>query len=310
LVIHPEAHAAGELRWFIAERQLGRRCHSFYQLAITGTIFVARAAIQRLSIKRASVLICISGVFRDHLVRDYRFPHKATVVIPNPVRLERFNQPRTEIGSPPIVLVLGRISLRKGIDQVVALSHLLRERGTVVQLRIVGSKSLWSDYRPLLRDIDPTNTTYVGQVAADAVPSELCKADILIQASKYEPFALTVGEALAAGVPVIATNEVGAVAGATGPWLVETAVGDVEGLADAVETMVERLRNEPEHVRRSAREHAERTFSPKHVCQLISDRLEQLVDQNHVGTNSPPLNQAYVRPVEIPHPSHPLQRSR
>jgi len=45
---------------------------------------------------------------------------------------------------------------------------------------------------------------------------ELKRSDMLILASKSEPFGLTVAEALAAGVPVIATSEVGATEGALG----------------------------------------------------------------------------------------------
>jgi len=283
LVIHPETHVAGELRWFIAERKLGRRCQRWYQLVVVGVVFVLRAAVQRVSIQRATLVICISSVFRDHLVKDYRFRRNATEVIPNPVRLARFGDYRASIGSPPTILVLGRIALRKGIDQVIELSHVLRARGVDVQIRIVGSGSLWSDYRPLLRDIDPTNTTYVGSVPVDMIPSELCDADILIQASKYEPFGLTVAEALAAGMPVIATPEVGAIEGASRLSAIIAPVSDPEALADAVETMLERLRADAPGVRQAARADAERLFSPDVVCQRISDALEGLVASSQAG---------------------------
>jgi glycosyltransferase involved in cell wall biosynthesis len=277
LVIHPETHIAGELRWLFAERHLGWRCQPWYRTASVAAVFVVRAAVQRVAIRQASLLICISGVFRDHLVRDYGFPRDATLIVPNPVALERFDEMRERLGEPPTILIVGRIALRKGVDQIVALSHVLKRRGVEVRMRIVGGHSLWSDYRPLLRDLEPANTTYVGPMASDDIPKELRSSDMLIQASKYEPFGLTVAEALAAGVPVVATCEVGAIEGTSGVSTIETLVGDPEVLADAVETMLERLHADARGVRQAARADAERLFSPDVVCQRISETLEGLV---------------------------------
>ena len=43
----------------------------------------------------------------------------------NPVRLERFEPRRGPAGDPPTVLVLGRIAVRKGVDDVVAVAEKL-----------------------------------------------------------------------------------------------------------------------------------------------------------------------------------------
>jgi hypothetical protein len=68
----------------------------------------------------------------------------------------------------------------------------------------------------------------------------------------------------------------GAVAGSFGVWHIETAVGDLEGLVEAVETMLARLRADPRGVHRGGREHAEQTFSSERVCELISGSLERI----------------------------------
>jgi len=283
LVIHPETHMAGELRWLLAERSLGRRCEPWYRSLLVCSVFALRTFVQRTTIHQASLLICISGVFRDHLINDYRFPRGATLVVPNPVDIERFGEIKNGIGQPPTAVVIGRIAVRKGVEQIVALSHLLKERGLNVRLRIVGAHSQWSDYRPLLEDLEPTNTTYVGHLGSAEIPVELSRNDILIQASKYEPFGLTVAEALAAGTPVIATTEVGAIEGVSSSSVVATPVSDPEALADAAETMLERLRADGEGVRRTARADAQRLFSADVVCQRISEALEDLVASRRDG---------------------------
>jgi glycosyltransferase involved in cell wall biosynthesis len=286
LVIHPECHSAGELRWLLAERHLGRRCQTWYQRALSVAVVAVRALVQRVTIHQASLVICISRVFREHLVNDYRFPPSATLVVPNPVRLTRFGEIKASLGQPPTAVIIGRISARKGVEQIVALSHLLKQREVELCLRVVGGHSLWSDYRPLLRDLEPTNTIYAGQLAADDIPLELRRSDMLIQASKYEPFGLTVAEALAAGVPVVATPEVGAIEGVSGGSVVETPVGDPGALAGAVETMLDRLHRDADGVRRGARADARRLFSPEVVCQLISNALEGLVASDQRGNRT------------------------
>jgi glycosyltransferase involved in cell wall biosynthesis len=101
---------------------------------------------------------------------------------------------------------------------------------------------------------------------------------VLLQASKYEPFALTVAEALAAGLPVVATSEVGAIEHVDGSVAAEIEPGDVRGLAAAIVTMVERLRANPVETRSAARAEAERLFAPEVVCEEIAGLLKRLVE--------------------------------
>jgi glycosyltransferase involved in cell wall biosynthesis len=276
LVIHPETHVAGELRFLISERRLAWRSQARTVYPVAVAIMAARAVIQRARIRRAGLLICVSSVFRDHMVRDYGFPVAHTVVVPNPVRIERFAVSERPPGRPATVLVLGRIAVRKGIDDVVAVARRLPAHD--VRVRVVGSPSLWSDYTGLLAELPPESAEYAGAVPASEVPGELARCDVLLQASKYEPFALTVAEALASGVPVIATSEVGAIEDVDRAVAAEVAPGDAEGIAQAIEATIARLRDEPARMHSLARAEAERRFAPAVVCEQISAALEGLLE--------------------------------
>jgi glycosyltransferase involved in cell wall biosynthesis len=279
LVAHPETHSAGELRSLIVERRLSLRCQPAYTLLIGALVLSVRTLVQRRRIRSADLLVCISSVFRDHMIRDYHFPLERTVVVPNPVRLERFDGLARPRDRPPTVLVLGRIAARKGIDDVVAIARLLLERGVDAHFRIVGGTSLWSNYLKLLDDLPEQSSEYVGRVPASRVPVELAGSDVLLQASKYEPFALTVGEALAAGVPVVATTEVGAIEGVDGSVAHVSAPGDVEALAAGITTTLQRMRTEEERISAKARAEAQRLFAPEVVCLQISDALQRLAQR-------------------------------
>src|SRR5262249_28977679 len=117
-----------------------------------------------------------------------------------------------------------------------------------------------------------------GEVPASDVPAELSRSDILLQASRYEPFGLTVAEALAAGVPVVATSQVGAIENVDRSVVAEVQPGDVGGMALALTTMLDRVRTNPTEIRATARAEAERLFAPDVVCEEISTALERLVD--------------------------------
>ncbi len=164
------------------------------------------------------------------------------------------------------MLVLGRIAVRKGVEDVIAVAQLLRERGVRARVRVVGGPSLWSDYTKLLDELPSENAEYAGRVPPSEIPAELARCDVLLQASKYEPFALTVAEALAAGVPVVATSAVGAIEGVDRSVVTALEPGDVEGMASAITAMLERQRTEREQIRASARAEAARLFAPEVVC--------------------------------------------
>jgi len=279
LVIHPETHSAGELRSLIAERGLSARCEPRGRVVAVAAIMLARSLFQFIRIRRARLLVCISGVFRDEMVRDYRFPVGHTIVVPNPVRVERFASEPKPIGDPPTVLVLGRIVVRKGVESVVAVAKLLRDRGVTVRIRVVGGPSLWSDYTKLLEELPPETAEYAGSLPGSEIPAELASADLLLQASRYEPFALTVAEALASGVPVVATRAVGAIERVDRSVVAEVPPGDAQAMATAIVEMLERVRADPLGMRSKASSEAERLFASDIVCEQISSALERLVEE-------------------------------
>jgi glycosyltransferase involved in cell wall biosynthesis len=286
-VIRPDTHIAGELRWLIRERQLAFRCQPHYIFFVVAAIMSFRTLVQRIKIQRASLLICISRVFRDHMVHDYGFPLEKTFVTTNPLRLDRFTNSDRPLSDPPIVLVPTRISLRKGIEDVVTLAHTLLDRGVVVRIRIVGGPSIWSDYTKLLDDLPSENAEYGGTIPYSDMPAELERSDIVLLASKYEPCGMSVLEALADGVPVVATSEVGAIEDVDRLVAAEVQPGDVAGMATAITTMLGRLKERPTETRSLARAEADRLFAPEVVCEQISDALEKLVADARAATLRP-----------------------
>ena len=106
---------------------------------------------------------------------------------------------------PLNLLFLGQVNLRKGTLELI--SAMRRLKGVPVRLLIVGS------FEPDLRNYLglPTNVEWLGPVSRSAVEEHYRRADLFILPTHSDGFAITQLEALAQGLPVIASRHCGAV---------------------------------------------------------------------------------------------------
>jgi glycosyltransferase involved in cell wall biosynthesis len=276
LVVRPDNHQAGELKWLLRERRLALRCQPLHTFLLVASVMALRSLVQAVRIRNVDLLVCISAVFRDHVAHDYRFPLERTVVIANPVRLERFTPSRRDLAAPPLILVPARISARKGLQDVVELARALPRAGVHARLRVVGGPSTWSDYTCLLDQLPTENAEYGGPIPPKSMPDELARADIVLLASKYEPFGLSIAEALASGVPVVGTSEVGALEFVDPAVAVTVEPGDVAGMVRAIELLLARVGAAPAETRALARAEAERHFAREVVCTQLAAALQRV----------------------------------
>jgi glycosyltransferase involved in cell wall biosynthesis len=278
IVVHPETHAAGELRWLVRERDLAWQGGSRAAWGAAATMLATRAVVQRRDARAVDALIAPSRIFAEHLRRDYGLRPEALHVVPNCIDLTQFSASGTAGGraGPVRILFVSRMAVRKGVDLVVALSHRLADLEGKVELEAIGNHALWSDYRPLLGDLH----SGIGRYRPHVPPAELARllreADLLVQPSRFEPFALTVAEALASGMPVVASDEVGACEDVEAGCCSTFPDGDLDAFEAAVRHAVARARGDrADAVASLARSEAERLFSPGGVAERLHGVLER-----------------------------------
>jgi glycosyltransferase involved in cell wall biosynthesis len=270
VVLHPEVHAAGELRWLRRERGLSARTHSRrLQNAAVEAMMMARAYGQRRDVLRAERVIAPSRRFAALLAEDYQVPIERLHVVPNVIDLERFFPTPSQAGSRLRLLFVSRIAVRKGVELVVELSRRLTDLAGEVELDIIGDRSLWSDYRHLLAGLDGRIAHYDGPLHGPQVADAMRQADVFLCPSHYEPFGLTLGEALASGLPVVASDSVGAAEDVTGRSVEQFRAGDIDEFERAVRRMLHLVSAEPDGMQREARAEAERLFSPGRVADAM-----------------------------------------
>jgi glycosyltransferase involved in cell wall biosynthesis len=278
IVLHPEVHAAGELAWHRREDALAARGESLQKRIAARTVLRGRQLRQRRDIRLARRVIAPSRAFGSHLAADYGVPLDRISVVPNPIDLERFAPAlagRPNGHMPLRVLFVSRLSVRKGLELVTALSWRLVDLERVVRIEIIGNHTLWSDYRALIDDLHPDIASYLGPLDNAELPEVYAGADLVIQPSHYEPFALTVGEALATGTPVVVSSEVGAAESVDRGCCEVFPAGDLNAFEAAVRAMLERIRRgEKPGIARLARAEAQRLFSIDRVTEQVVGALE------------------------------------
>jgi D-inositol-3-phosphate glycosyltransferase len=233
-------------------------------------------------------VICASEGEREMISALYGVPSQRITVVPCGVDTEVFRpldreSTRRDLGLPPkerVVLFVGRIEPLKGIDLLLrAVSHLDgRFRVLVIggDSQDVARKSELSALAAELRIAG--KVTFLDAVPHEALPLYYNAADVCVVPSYYESFGLVAVEAMACGVPVIASRVGGLKEtvqdGKTGylvPWLCP------EPFAERLDLL---LTNEPlrQSLGREARPAAER-YHWSEVAARVEDVYHDIVSQ-------------------------------
>jgi glycosyltransferase involved in cell wall biosynthesis len=195
------------------------------------------ALAERVQARRASLLTGASQDLVDRArelgvdgaeLADVAAPSRATPA--TPAKPGTLVTPATPV--TPTVLTVSRIAPQKRLDVLVDAATLLSRRLPGVSWLVAG------DGDPHLlatlerrRDERNAPVTFLG--ARDDVPALLAAADVFALPSAWEARALVVQEAMAAGVPIVATA-VGGLPDLLGGSGVLVPAGDAAALADAV----------------------------------------------------------------------------
>jgi len=166
------------------------------------------AMLERRNLRRAAQLICVSESLGRHMA-DQGFHRDRITVVPNGVPMPTQRPLRSK---PKGIWHLGSVALmrpRKGIEVLLDAIAILRDRGLPVRLRLVGAFES-NEYESSLKQqverlkIDEA-VDWVGFTRD--VPAELAKMDLFVLPSLFgEGLPMVVLEAMAAGLPVVATQ--------------------------------------------------------------------------------------------------------
>jgi glycosyltransferase involved in cell wall biosynthesis len=229
------------------------------------------ALLQGAVVRRASCIHATSEQEHDE-IRDFGLKNPIAI-IPNGIdipKLDSGSRAANELGR--IVLSLGRIHPKKGLDRLVRAWAQVESAHPEWRLRIVGPDELdhASELARLAVELKTHRVSIEGSLAGNAKIKAYRDADLFVLASLNENFAITVAEALAVGTPVIATRGApwhGLAVEGCGWWIDH----GVEPLAAALAEAMTMRREALQAMGKKGRVWMERDFSWDHVAR---DMLE------------------------------------
>lgn len=163
-------------------------------------------------LSRTKRIVCPSARLAEEIVSYCKVDREKIDVIPFGVDVERFHadnrarlevRSRLRIGEEPILIFVGGDFPRKGLDVAIRSLQLL----SGVHLIVVGGPRVPHVYAKLAKNLGVTSRIH--PVLTSNVEQYYAASDVFILPSFYDPFAHSALEAMASGVPVVVSTNVG-----------------------------------------------------------------------------------------------------
>ena len=195
-----------------------------------------RQRVIRSVLARADAVLVLSSGWKQWLAGVA--PQARVEVFPNPVVVPR-TPPPDDARDGRMVLSLGRLGATKGSYDLLRAVAALRGRQVAVRLRLAGDGEIEAVRRRARELGVQDEVTVLGWLDHDAKARELAQASVYALPSYHEAQPMSVLEAMAAGLPVVATPVGGtpdAVSDGVEGYLVQP--GDVDALARRLEVLL------------------------------------------------------------------------
>jgi glycosyltransferase involved in cell wall biosynthesis len=189
-------------------------------------------------LRHADAVVALSEIEAAILRDRYGVTETRLSVIPNGLELERYAGGAVAAGPAVNILAVGQMIPLKGHLRLIEAFADVRRRHPNVVLTIVGhNQELRPRYEERARELGIAEGLVFAAHASDALALTYRAADIFVQPSLVECFPITVAEAMASGLAVVATD-VGGVRAELGDAGIIVPAGDTDALAKAIELLV------------------------------------------------------------------------
>jgi sugar transferase (PEP-CTERM/EpsH1 system associated) len=251
--------------------------------------------LQRFAWGRADRVLSVSSRLADRMARETGFPADRIHTIRNGVDLSRFGSrsrdaARRTVGIPPDALVVGTVGRLVPVkDQrtLIEAAARLRQSGVHLTVVIAGDGPLRSDLETAAQALGIADRVrLLGHFAE--IETVLSSLDVFALPSVSEGLSNTILEAMASGIPVVATRVGGAeelVADEETGLLVPA--GDAEAMAAAIGSLLADPARRSA-MGRAARARAKTGFSLPSVLQRYEQMYLQLYDAARARSSGPP----------------------
>lgn len=221
-------------------------------------------------IRRIDYVQCISA-YTGRMLRQAGYPERQIRMIPNAVDLGRFRNPlRVGVSVEPVVLFVGRIQPVKGLDVLIDAWARVRRLVPHAKLVIAGDGAILPQLRERAAERGVTDSVHFpGRITQLEAAAMYELADVYVQPSHLEGLPNSVLEAMASGLPIVATRVSG-----NEDLVVDHANGRLVPAAnpDALAAALTELLRDPELVKRMGTE-SRRLVEEQHAVPAVLSLL-------------------------------------
>lgn len=190
------------------------------------------------TLKNTAAVVCVSKALKDNIDN---FCKRNVVVVPNVIEVERFKIfEKTKKGVLNIGLLGGLGNLRKGLDILLKAVSIIDD--TDFLLHIGGEGKLLGHFKKMAKELKVEDRCkFYGEIQPAEVLRFYSSIDLFVLASRDETFGVVIIEAMACGIPVIATKCGGPEEIITNDTGILVEKEDPEALARAISYMSENI---------------------------------------------------------------------
>ena len=190
------------------------------------------------TLKNAVAIVSVSNALKDNIGQ---FCKRNISVVPNVVDVERFKiSEKTKSGQLNIGLLGGLGNFRKGLDILLKAVSILNDKDLL--LHIGGDGQLLGHFKNLAKELKvEERCRFYGELQPSEILEFYSSIDIFVLASRDETFGVVIIEAMACGLPVIATKCGGPEEIITDDTGILVEKEDPEALARAISFMSENM---------------------------------------------------------------------
>lgn len=254
------------------------------RLVLTRHVLFPLNRIHKLTLRRTSRVIAVSQAVAESLYSQSIFERQNIVTIHNGIDSAKFARVDGRRASSQSLRVgtAGHIAPIKGLDDLVRAAALVIQNYRNIEFVIAGEdKSASGENRValerLIRELGLNeNVKLIGWVGD--MPEFLATLDLFVSSARSEPFGLAIVEAMAAGVPVLATASEGAreiIDDNRSGRLVP--IGDIAALASAIDELMND-ENQRNRLAQNAKAIGREQFSLKRMV----ERTEEVYESSRV----------------------------
>jgi L-malate glycosyltransferase len=160
---------------------------------------------ERRTFRQSMSFTTTSNAMKREIVRGYGIDETRISIVPNIVDIRLFNSINNK--SAYDVVSVSRLVCRKGIFDLVEAARIVHKEKPEIRFAIIGSGTLMPMLRRRVHTVGLTNNVFLlGRIEHSDLSNYLTLNAIFVSPAHYEPFGLTTIEAMAARLPVVATN--------------------------------------------------------------------------------------------------------